>query len=99
MYPILKHSRKSIYSHSLINNEDFYSAPSRCAFNYYFPCIAVLCLPFPNVYYLVTPFLYIIQLVSFSSSSSCFPFNLSPNTTSFTSLLSSNPFYRCAQIS
>src|SRR6218665_3174239 len=45
-------------------------------FNYHFLCISVLCLPFQNVYFLVTPFLYIVQPFSFWSSSFCFPFCL-----------------------
>src|SRR6218665_453939 len=58
----------------------------QCPFNYHFPCVSVLCLPFQNVYFLVTPFHYIVQPFSFWSSS-VFP-SISPNTASFTSLLS-----------
>src|SRR6218665_1437118 len=46
-------------------------------FNNFFPCVSVLCLPFQNGYFLVTPFLYIAQPFSFWSSSFCFHFHLS----------------------
>src|SRR6218665_33831 len=41
-----------------------------------FSRVSVLCLPFQNVYFLVTPFLYIVQPFLFWSSSFCFPFHL-----------------------
>src|SRR6218665_2108206 len=59
-----------------------------CTFNYIFPCVSVLCLPFQNVYFFITTFLYTIQPFCFWSSFFIFP-SISPNTTSFTSLLSS----------
>src|SRR6218665_1039337 len=48
----------------------------QCTFDYYFPCVSVLCLPFQNVYFLITPFLYIVQPFPFWSSSFCFSFHL-----------------------
>src|SRR6218665_90325 len=64
----------------------------KCTFNYHFPCVYVLCLPFQNVYayFLGTPFLYSLhrQPFSFWSSSFCFSFHL-PEQHSFTSQLSS----------
>src|SRR6218665_259253 len=48
----------------------------QCTLDYYFPHVSVLCLPFQNVYFLVTPFFYIVQPFPFWSSSFCFPFHL-----------------------
>src|SRR6218665_2913829 len=62
----------------------------QCTLDYYFPRVSVLCLVFQNVYFLVTPLLYIVQPFPFWSPSFAFPV-ISPNTTSFTSLLSSIP--------
>ena len=53
----------------------------KCTFNFQFPRVFVWCLPLQNVYFLVTPFLYIVQPYSFWSSSFCFS-SISPNTTS-----------------
>src|SRR6218665_1572567 len=47
----------------------------QCTFNF-FSRISVLCLPFQNVYFLVTPFLYIVQSFTSWSSSFCLPFHL-----------------------
>src|SRR6218665_3007281 len=60
----------------------------QCTLDYYFPRVSVLCLPFQHEYFLVTPFLYIVQPFPFCCPLFVFPF-ISPNTTSFTSLLSS----------
>src|SRR6218665_269472 len=60
----------------------------QCILDYYFPRVSVLCLPFQNVYFLITPFFYIFQPFAFWWYFFVFPF-ISPNTTSFTSLLSS----------
>src|SRR6218665_2335344 len=43
----------------------------------FFPCVSVLRLPFQNVYFLITPFVYIVQPFSSWSFSFCFPFHLS----------------------
>src|SRR6218665_2392906 len=48
----------------------------RALLDYYFPSVSVLCLPFQHVYFLVTPFLCIVQPFPFWSSSFCFPFHL-----------------------
>src|SRR6218665_818344 len=45
----------------------------QCTLDYYFPRVSVLCTPFQHVYFLVTPFLYIVQsFPSWSSSHSLF---------------------------
>jgi len=48
----------------------------QCAVNLYFPRVSVLCVPFQNVYFLVTPLLYIVQPFSLWSYSFYFPFHL-----------------------
>src|SRR6218665_295287 len=47
----------------------------QCTFKDHFPCVSVLCLPFQNVHFLVTPLLYIVQAFSFRSSAFCFSFH------------------------
>jgi len=57
--------------------------------------VSVLCFPFQNVYFLVTPFPYIVQPFSFWSSFLFLPSHRTPLTLPVCYL----PFYRCAQLS
>src|SRR6218665_2808264 len=59
-----------VYVHpSIQSSMSSSSVGVQCTFNYHFPCVSVLCMPFQNVYFLVIPFLYIVQPFYFWSSS------------------------------
>src|SRR6218665_2829871 len=52
-------------------------------------CLSLALIPFQHEYFLVTPFLYIVQPFPFWSSSFCFLFHLPEHHLLYTSLLSS----------